>query len=89
MANIKSQIKRNRQNAKRQERNKTVKSSLKTSQKKVHAAVAEGDVDTATTLQREASRSLDKAASKGVVHKNTAARRKSRLAKTVNAASAP
>ncbi len=88
MANIKSQIKRNRQNARRQERNKTVKSSLKTSQKKVHTAVAEGDLDTATTLQREASRSLDKAVSKGVVHKNTAARRKSRLAKTVNAGSA-
>ncbi len=88
MANIKSQIKRNRQNAKRQERNKTVKSSLKTSQKKVHAAAAEGDVETATALQREAARSLDKAASKGVVHKNTAARRKSRLAKTVNAAAA-
>jgi small subunit ribosomal protein S20 len=86
MANIKSQIKRNRQNARRAERNKAVKSALKTSQKKVHAAVAEGDLEAAATLQREAARSLDKAASKGVVHKRTAARRKSRLAKTVNAA---
>jgi len=88
MANIKSQIKRNRQNAKRAERNKAVRSALKSSQKKVHAAVAEGDLETAATLQREAARSLDKAASKGVVHKKTAARRKSRLAKTVNAAAA-
>jgi len=85
MANIKSQIKRNRQNAKRQERNRGVKSALKTSQKKVHGAVAEGDLEAATTAQREAARSLDKAASKGVVHKKTAARRKSRLAKSVNA----
>jgi small subunit ribosomal protein S20 len=84
MANIKSQIKRNRQNEKRRERNKAVKSSLKTSTKKVHGAVAEGDAEAATARQREAARAYDKAASKGVLHKRTAARRKSRLAKAAN-----
>ena len=85
MANIKSQIKRNKQNTVRHERNKAVRSALKTSQKKVHAAIAEGDVEAAQERAREASRALDKAASKGVVHKRTAARRKSRLAKAANA----
>ncbi len=84
MANIKSQIKRNRQNEKRRERNKAVKSSLKTSTKKVHVAVAQGDADATTVHQREAAQALDKAASKGVLHKRTAARKKSRLAKTAN-----
>jgi small subunit ribosomal protein S20 len=86
MANIKSQIKRNRQNEKRHERNKAAKSALKTSTKKVQSAVAEADADTAQQRFREVARSLDKAASKGTLHKRTAARRKSRLAKTVNAA---
>jgi small subunit ribosomal protein S20 len=81
MANIKSQIKRNRQNTKRAERNKTVRTALKTSTKKVRAGVAAGDAEEATARQREASRALDKAAGKGIVHKRTAARRKSRLAK--------
>ena len=84
MANIKSQIKRNRSNAKRAERNKAVRTSLKTSTKKVRAAVAAGDSEGAVARQREAARALDKAASKGVVHKRTAARRKSRLAKAAN-----
>jgi small subunit ribosomal protein S20 len=88
MANIKSQIKRNRQNEKRRERNKAVKSSLKTSTKKVHAAVAEGDAEAAIARQREAARALDKAASKGILHKRTAARRKSRLANAANGVSA-
>jgi len=88
MANINSQKKRNRQNEKRHERNKAVRSSLKTSQKKVHAAIAEGDFDAAAQDAREASRALDKAASKRVVHKRTAARRKSRLAREVNRAGA-
>jgi small subunit ribosomal protein S20 len=88
MANIKSQIKRNRQNEVRHERNKAVKSSLKTSSKKVHASVAGGDLEEAKTRQLEAARELDKAASKGVLHKKTAARRKSRLAKSVDRASA-
>ncbi|HEU4463846.1 MAG TPA: 30S ribosomal protein S20 [Gemmatimonadota bacterium] len=88
MANIKSQIKRNRQNAKRHDRNKAVRSSLKTSTKKVHASVAEGDAEAASANAREASRAFDKAASKGIVHKRTAARHKSRLAKAANRAAA-
>jgi small subunit ribosomal protein S20 len=86
MANIKSQIKRNKQNEVRRERNKAVRSSLKTSQKKVEAAIADGDAQAAQDHAREASKALDKAASKGVVHKRTAARRKSRLARAANAA---
>ena len=90
MANIKSQIKRNRQNEKRRQRNKAVRSSLKTSTKKVELAVAEGDAEAATALAREAARAYDQAASKGMMHKRTAARHKSRLAKTANrAANAP
>lgn len=87
MANLKSQIKRNRQTVKRHDRNQAVRSALKTSTKKVYAAVATGDADEAARLQREAARALDKAVTKGVVHKRTAARRKSRLAKAANAAS--
>jgi small subunit ribosomal protein S20 len=86
MANIKSQIKRNRQNAKRQERNKAVRTALKTSTKKVRVAVTSGDGQTAVERAREAARDLDKAASRGIVHKRTAARRKSRLARAANAA---
>jgi small subunit ribosomal protein S20 len=81
VANIKSQIKRNRQNEVRRVRNKSVRSSLKTSAKKVDAAVAEGDTVTAEALARQASRDLDRAASKGVLHKRAAARKKSRLAR--------
>ena len=84
MANIKSQIKRNRQNEKRHERNKAVRTSLKTSTKKVHTAAASGDAETATARSHEAARAYDKAASKGMVHKRTAARHKSRLAKAAN-----
>ena len=80
MANIKSQIKRNRQNEKARMRNKSVKSSLKTAIRKFHEATAAGDTDTATALLRDASRKLDKAASKGVIHKNQAANRKSAIA---------
>ena len=88
MANIKSQIKRNKQNEKRRERNKDARTSLKTTTKKVHTSAIDGDGETARQHAREASRALDKAASKGIVHKRTAARRKSRLAKTANAAGA-
>ena len=88
MANIKSQIKRNKQNERAHERNKAVRSALKTSTKKVHAAATEGDAETTTALAREAARSLDRAASSGVLHKRTAARKKSRLAKAVNRAAA-
>ena len=86
MANIKSQIKRNRQNEKRAERNKAVRTSLKTSTKKVRVAVSGGDTDAAIERAREAARALDKAAAKRIVHKRTAARRKSRLARAANAA---
>ena len=88
MANIKSQIKRNRQNAKREQRNKAVRTALKTSTKKVRVAVAAGDADAATERQREAAQALDKAAAKGVVHPRTAARRKSRLAKAAGSVGA-
>jgi small subunit ribosomal protein S20 len=88
MANIKSQIKRNRQNEAARERNKGVRSSLKTSAKKVHASAANGDLETATASAREAARDLDRAASKGVIHKRTAARRKSRLSRELNRAAA-
>jgi small subunit ribosomal protein S20 len=81
VANIKSQIKRNRQNEKRRLRNKSVKSSLKTAIRKFHEGVAAGDVDAATELMRDASRRLDQAASKGVIHGNQAANRKSAIAK--------
>jgi small subunit ribosomal protein S20 len=88
MANIKSQIKRNKQNERAHQRNKAVRTSLKTASKKVRSAVAEGNGDTAVQLSREASRALDKAASKGMMHKRTAARHKSRLAKAANRAAA-
>lgn len=81
MANIRSQIKRNKQNERRAQRNKDVRTALKTSTKKVRSAVAAGDGDEATARQREAARALDKAVAKGIVHQRTAARRKSRLAK--------
>jgi small subunit ribosomal protein S20 len=85
MANIKSQIKRNRTNQIAAERNKATRTSLKTSTKKVRTAVDEGDAEAAQARAAEASRALDKAASKGIVHKRTAARRKSRLVKAANA----
>ncbi|MDQ6526998.1 30S ribosomal protein S20 [Nocardioides sp. LHD-245] len=81
MANIKSQIKRNKQNEKRHERNKAVKSGLKTAIRKFREAAEAGDKDSAATLAREAGKKLDKAASKGVIHKNQAANRKSSIAK--------
>ena len=81
MANIKSQIKRNKQNEKRHERNKAVKSGLKTAIRKFREALDSGDKDQALTLGREANRQLDKAASKGVIHKNQAANRKSAISK--------
>ncbi|MEU8263600.1 30S ribosomal protein S20 [Micromonospora sp. NPDC048999] len=88
MANIKSQIKRNRQNEKRRLRNKSVKSSLKTAIRKFNEAAEAGDTELATTLMRDASRKLDKAASKGVIHANQAANRKSAIAQRVASFSA-
>jgi small subunit ribosomal protein S20 len=81
VANIKSQIKRIKTNEKARLRNKSVKSSLKTSIRKFREAADAGDVTTATELMRTASKQLDKAASKGVIHANQAANRKSALAK--------
>jgi small subunit ribosomal protein S20 len=88
VANIKSQIKRNKQNEKARLRNKAVKSSLKTAIRKYHTAVEAGDVETAGVLLRDASRKLDKAVSKGVIHANQAANRKSAIAKKHAALSA-
>ncbi len=85
MANIKSQIKRNRTNEKARQRNKAVKSELKTHVRRVRQAVADGDKDAAGQALQTATRKLDKAASKGVIHKNQAANRKSALAKQVAA----
>ena len=84
MANIKSQIKRNKQNLVRQERNKAVRSELRTRVKTAVAATTEG-ADNADTAARTAQKRIDKAATKGVIHKNAAARRNSRLAKRLNA----
>ena len=81
MANIKSQIKRNKQNLKAQARNKAVKSELKTAIRKFREAAEAGEKDTAVKLGQAANRLLDKAASKGVIHKNQAANRKSAVAK--------
>jgi small subunit ribosomal protein S20 len=88
VANIKSQIKRNRQNEKRRLRNKSVKSSLKTAIRKFHQASAAGDTEAANTLMRDASKKLDQAVSKGVIHKNQAANRKSAIAKRAHSLSA-
>ena len=70
----------------RAERNRATRTALKTSTKKVRSALADGDAEAAATRATEASRALDKAASKGIVHKRTAARRKSRLVRAANAA---
>ena len=88
MANIKSQIKRNRQNEKRRKRNQAVRSSLKTATKRATTAAASGDAETTTAAVRDASRAYDKAASNGMLHKRAAARHKSRLAKAANRAAA-
>ena len=82
MANIKSQIKRNKTNNARHERNKAVKSELKTSIRRVNEAAAAGDAAKAADAAKKATRDLDKAVSKGVIHKNQAANRKSAVAKT-------
>jgi small subunit ribosomal protein S20 len=81
VANIKSQIKRIKTNEKARLRNKSVKSSLKTAVRKFREAAEAGDVEQAVALERAASRQLDKAASKGVIHANQAANRKSAMAK--------
>ena len=83
MANIKSQLKRIKTNEKARQRNVAVKSALKTAVRRVHKAAESGDAAAASTAFAVAAKQLDKAASKGVIHKNQAANRKSGLAKQV------
>lgn len=84
MANIKSQIKRIGTNRKATERNRAVKSELRTLTRRVREAVSAGDADKANAALAAASKKLDKAASKSVIHKNQAANRKSAITKLVN-----
>jgi small subunit ribosomal protein S20 len=86
VANIKSQIKRVKTNEKRRQRNKSVRSSVRTAVRRFREAVEAGDTEKATELQRAAAKALDKAAGKGVIHKNQAANRKSAMAKRVTTA---
>jgi len=79
MANIKSQIKRNRQNERRSERNRATRSEMKTRAKQALAAAEAGDAAKAEELLRLAQKRFDMAVTRGVMHKNTAARRKARL----------
>ena len=81
MANIKSQIKRIKTNQKATERNRAVKSELKTVVRQAREAIKSGDKEKAASAVKLASKKLDKAASKGVLHKNQAANRKSAIAK--------
>lgn len=85
MANIKSQMKRILTNKKAQERNKAVKSEVKTAVRQTREAIAAGDKEKATAALQVATKKLDKAASKGVIHKNQAANRKSAIAQQVAA----
>ncbi|EHR49960.1 small subunit ribosomal protein S20 [Saccharomonospora amisosensis] len=84
MANIKSQMKRIKTNEKARLRNQSVKSAVKTAIRKFREAADAGDRDKALELQRVAARKLDKAATKGVIHKNQAANKKSAMARKVN-----
>ena len=84
MANIKSAKKRIRTSEKKAAANKAVKSGVKTSIKKVHAAVEAGDKTAASEALKKATSSIERAASKGVLHKNNAANKVSKLAKSVS-----
>ena len=84
MANIKSQIKRNKQNQKRRMRNRVYRGTARTYVRKAEAAIKVGDAQASQEEVLKAIRALDKAASKGVIHKNNAARRKSPLVKKLN-----
>jgi small subunit ribosomal protein S20 len=88
VANIKSQIKRVKTNNKAQARNKSVSSSIKTAVRKFREAVVKGDAATTTTELRAASKALDVAVAKGVLHRNTAANKKSSMAKAAAKAGA-
>jgi len=83
VANIKSQIKRNKQNDAARERNKSVKSALKTSIRRFREAADAGDTEQANQFARAANRKLDKAVSAGVIHRNQAANKKSSISKKV------
>jgi small subunit ribosomal protein S20 len=85
MANIKSQIKRNRQNETARQRNIIVRSRTRTFVRRFRSAIDEGDVATAESVFADAARELDKAAQKGVIHRNQAANRKSGMAKALQA----
>ena len=84
MANIKSQIKRNRQNIKRRARNRVVRGNFRTALRKARLAIESGDVEQANEAAKAATKALDKAAAKGVIHKNKAARQKSRLMQSLH-----
>jgi len=84
VANIKSQIKRNKQTAVATERNKAAKSEFKTAIRKFREAAEAGNHDEAESLMRDASQQLDKAVSKGVIHANQAANKKARMANRMN-----
>lgn len=84
MANIKSQIKRNRQNKKQRVQNRVYRGSARTAIYKARVAIENGEAEDARELTMVALKALDKAASKGVIHKNNAARRKSRLMQVLN-----
>lgn len=84
MANIASQVKRNRQNLVRNERNRAARSELKTRIRSALESAESGDREATNQALRLAQKSIDKAASKGLIHKNTAARRKARLTRQVD-----
>ncbi len=88
MANHKSAEKRHRQSKIRNARNTHIKSTMRSLVKKVRTAVADGDMETATTVLEKAVPYIDKAATKGVIHKATASRKISRLVKLVNGSEA-
>ncbi len=89
MANIKSAIKRNKQNEKRRVRNRVYRGRARTFVKKALSGIEEGNVEEARTATQVAISALDKAAQKGVIHKNNAARRKSRLMRRLAAIEKP
>jgi len=85
LANLKSQIKRNRQNEKHRARNRVYRGGARTYVRKARLAIESGDVETARSATLQAASALDKAAAKGVLHKNNASRRKGRLMKSLTA----
>ncbi|WP_071395829.1 30S ribosomal protein S20 [Bacillus tuaregi] len=88
MPNIKSAIKRVKTTEKRNAQNNTIKSDMRTAVKKVEAAVVNSDATAATSTYADAARKLDKAAAKGLIHKNAASRKKARLMKKLNSLNA-